>query len=124
MTDLQLEPNISSLLFKIMSQIDLLFFEEDNIHFVYAPALDVTGYGLNEQEAQNSFVISLEEFLDFTQKKGTLNSELERMGWKLNRKTNHFDPPFLDEILKKNKYLSDIIRKHEFQKRSLMVTNG
>jgi hypothetical protein len=31
MTDLQLEPNISSLIFKIMSHIDLLFFKEDNI---------------------------------------------------------------------------------------------
>jgi hypothetical protein len=73
-------------------------FSFNYLHFVYAPALDVTGYGLNEKEAQNSFVISLEEFLDFTQKKGTLNSELERMGWKLNRKTNHFDPPFFRKI--------------------------
>jgi hypothetical protein len=124
MTDVQLKSDTSNLLLKLMTQIDLLFFKDDNVYFIYAPALDITGYGIDEVESQQSFVSSLEEFLDFTKKRETLNSELDKLGWKLNRKTNQYNPPFLDEILKKNKYLSEIMRKQEFQKRSLLVSNG
>jgi hypothetical protein len=99
-----------------MNRLDLLFFKEDNVCFVYAPALDITGYGSTETEAQNSFVITLEAFLDFTRKNQTLEGELKRLGWKKEKKTATFQPPFLDEMLQKNVYLSEIIREYDFEK--------
>jgi O-methyltransferase involved in polyketide biosynthesis len=99
-----------------MSRLDLLFFKEDAVFFVYAPALDVTGYGMTENEAQNSFVETLEEFLSFTQKNKMLESELKRLGWKQDQTTKVFQPPFLDEMLQNHAYLSEIVREYDFQK--------
>lgn len=64
-----------------LKQLGLIFFKEDNVFFVYAPNLDVYGYGLTEKEAQHSFLETFEEFLTFTKQKGTLESELLRLGW-------------------------------------------
>jgi hypothetical protein len=99
-----------------MNRLDLLFFKEDTVFFVYAPALDITGYGLTETEAQHSFVETLETFLDFTQKNKTLEGELNRLGWKKEHTTKAFQPPFLDEMLQKNAYLSEIVRDYDFEK--------
>jgi hypothetical protein len=99
-----------------INRLDLLFFKEDNVFFVYAPALDITGYGLTETEAQHSFVETLEAFLDFTQKNKTLEGELKRLGWQKEQTTMTFQPPFLDEMLQKNAYLSEIIRDYDFEK--------
>ncbi len=60
----------------------LLSFKEDNIFIVYAPTLDLSGYGDNQEEANSSFDTSLDEFLDFTIKNNTLNTELKRLGWR------------------------------------------
>ena len=65
-----------------LKQLGLVFFKEDNVFFVYAPNLDVCGYGLTEKEAQHSFLETFEEFLTFTKKQGTLENELLRLGWK------------------------------------------
>jgi hypothetical protein len=102
-----------------MHRLDLLFFKEEAVFFVYAPALDITGYGLTENEAQNSFVETFETFLDFTQKNKTLEGELNRLGWTKEPATSEFKPPFLDEMLQKNAYLSEIVRDYDFQKSNL-----
>ena len=44
----------------------LLSFQEDNNFIVYAPTLDLSGYGDNQEEANSSFDEALDEFLDFT----------------------------------------------------------
>jgi hypothetical protein len=74
-----------------MNRLDLLSFKEDNVFFVYAPALDITGYGYTETEAQHSFVETLETFLDFTQKNKTLEGELNRLGWKKDQTTTEIE---------------------------------
>jgi hypothetical protein len=99
-----------------MNCLDLLFFRENSVFFVYAPALDLTGYGATETEAQHSFVQTLEAFLDFTQKKETLEGELKRLGWRKKPASKTLQPPFLDEMLKRNPYLSEIVREYDFQK--------
>ena len=73
--------NISDSMQAFLQQLGLVFFNEDNVFFVYAPNLDVCGYGLTEKEAQYSFLETFEEFLTFTKQKGTLESELLRLGW-------------------------------------------
>jgi len=34
-------------------KLSLIEFEEDGLHFVYSPALDLTGYGKTEESARN-----------------------------------------------------------------------
>ncbi len=92
-------------------KIVLLSFKEDNNFILYAPTLDLSGYGEDEGEAEASFKESLFEFLNFTIKNQTLDAELKRLGWK-----SDFKPPFLDDLLQKNTYLAEIVREKDFRK--------
>jgi predicted transposase len=75
--------------------IDLACFPwiQDNIYFICAPALDITGYGNSLNEAANSFITILDEFIDYTHKKNTFFDELENLGWMVNRKKKKFIAP-------------------------------
>lgn len=99
-----------------MVRLSLIVFKEDLITIIYSPALDLSGYGRSMKEAQYSFETTLEEFLRYTVNKNTFESELIRMGWKTSGKKSRreFKQPFLDELLKSNQYLSDIVRDKEF----------
>jgi hypothetical protein len=119
----QFSQTLPSTMPSFMNRLDLLFFKEEETFFVYAPALDITGYGLTENEAQNSFVVTLETFLNFTQKHKTLEGELNRLGWTKASNTA-FNPPFLDEMLQKNAYLSEIIRDYDFQKSNFQFVSA
>ncbi len=92
-------------------KIVLLSFKEDNNFILYAPTLDLSGYGEDEVAAEASFKESLFEFLNFTMKNQTLDAELKRLGWKSDLK-----PPFLDDLLQKNSYLAEIVREKDFMK--------
>ncbi len=98
-------------------KIVLLSFKEDNNFILYAPTLDLSGYGEDETSAELSFKESLLEFLEFTNKHKTLDSELKRLGWK-----NDFKAPFLDDLLQKNTYLAEIIREKDFKKTEKIFT--
>ena len=68
--------------------LQLISFEEDGLTFVYAPALDLTGYGKNEDEAKRSFEITLKEFVKYTDNKSAIVKELEKHGWVVKKKGN------------------------------------
>jgi hypothetical protein len=38
-------------------KLNLIFFQDDEAHYSYCPALDLLGYGDTENEAQKSFNI-------------------------------------------------------------------
>lgn len=61
------------------------FIDENGIYIVYSPHLDLSGYGKNEKEAQESFDINLEEFIDYTIKKKTLSNVLKKLGWQVKK---------------------------------------
>jgi hypothetical protein len=104
---------------KAGNQIDVSFnfviFKQEDVFVLYAPALEVYGYGKSEDEARDSFVTCMEEFLDYTIAKGTLFSELKRLGWKMKgRKSNRkFSIPDFSELLRNNQRLIDILNTNE-----------
>ncbi len=59
------------------------FQDENKVHFVYSPHLDLTGYGNDVTQAKDSFEIVLEDFVDYTIKKKTLAKVLTGLGWEL-----------------------------------------
>ncbi len=65
------------------TNLSLIAFQEDKVHILFSPALDLCGYGNTVEEAKQSFVVSLNEFLDYTIKNKTLIDELKRLGWKI-----------------------------------------
>lgn len=94
----------------------LFHFEDENkVHFIYSPHLDLTGYGNNFDEAKNSFKIVLEDFIDYTLKKKTLSKILADLGWE--HKGSFKNPkkvlaPSITSIIKDNEYVSEIFDRY------------
>ena len=86
----------------------LTFSDEQNIHYAYLPALDITGYGKNEREAQKSLKIVLHEYLDYTTKHNTLLKDLERHGWIIKR-GKQVQPPDWATLIGKNKEFNALV---------------
>jgi hypothetical protein len=78
--------------------VPVFMFEEGTIHIVYCPLLDLSGYGNTEDEAKESFRVTLDEFLRYTTNKNTLHDELVRLGWHIKKKT--WIAPDLEELIK------------------------
>ncbi len=99
-------------------KLSLLKFKEDGIVFIYSPSLDLTGYGRDGRSAKRSFEVTMEEFVNYTTHKGTLEKELKRLGWKVggSKRALKFQQPFLDELFKARPYLGEIFREKEFQR--------
>lgn len=99
-------------------KVKLLLFhfeDENNIHFIYSPHLDVTGYGNNLNEAKKSFEIVFEDFVDYTLKKRTLGKVLTDLGWELKgtiKRPKKVLAPSITSIIKENNYVSEIFDKY------------
>lgn len=89
-------------------ELQLLTWEDENIHYVYSPALDLTGYGNTEKEATDSFNIMLREFVAYADTKDTILDELERLGWTINRKKRRARPPEINELLEDNETFREL----------------
>lgn len=91
------------------------FVDENNIHFIYSPHLDLTGYGINIDEAKKSFKIVLKDFVDYTLKKKTFGKVLIDLGWVLKGSENRPDKvftPSITSVIKENDYVSEIFDKY------------
>jgi hypothetical protein len=95
--------------------LPLIKFQEEDVYFIYSPALDLTGYGRTEEEAKASFGETIDQFLDYTIKKKTLFSELRKLGWKVTKKKISQSPSLVDMITKNN-YLAEIFEQKQYQK--------
>ena len=97
--------------------LSMIIFEEDGSHIVYCPALDVSGYGISEDEAMKSFTQCLNEFFQYTTNKKTFHTELTRMGWKIKKsKIQKMTPPPMVDLLQSNENFSRIFNNHPFRK--------
>jgi len=94
----------------------LFHFEDENeVHFIYSPHLDLTGYGNNFEEARKSFEIVFEDFVDYTLKKRTLGKVLADLGWELKglaQRPKKVIAPSITSVIKDNKYVSEIFDKY------------
>ena len=91
------------------------FKDENNVHFIYSPHLDLTGYGTDSDEAKKSFEIVFEDFVDYTLKKKTLGKVLTSLGWELKgspKKPKELLAPSIKSVIKDNEYVSEIFDKY------------
>ena len=89
--------------------------DENHVHLIYSPHLDLTGYGRSEEDAKRSFEIVLEDFIEYTLKKKTLGKVLSGLGWKVKgsaKKPGKMIVPSIKTVIEKNKYVSDIFDKY------------
>ncbi len=96
--------------------LNLVQFNDDGVEVLYAPALEVYGYGNNFKEAQNSLDVCLKEFINYTINKGTFESELERLGWKIkgSKSKRKYTTPTFSDLLINNDRLVDIVNTKNF----------
>lgn len=108
---------------KIEGSLDIIIFKEDDTTIVYSPPLEVYGYGADENEAQESFRVSLAEFFRYCTNKNTLRTELKRLGWQMKRsKSKPMIPPPITELLSTNENLSRIYNNFDFRKTATNVS--
>ncbi len=91
------------------------FQDEEKIHFIYSPHLDLTGYGHSLNEAKKSFGIVFEDFIDYTFKKKTLGKLLIKLGWELKgsvKKPKKILAPSITSVISNNDFVSDIFDKY------------
>lgn len=87
------------------------FKDENKVHFIYSPHLDLTGYGNTLVEAKASFEIVFDDFIDYTMKKKTIAKVLTKLGWELKgniKKPKKVIAPSITSIISENEYVSDI----------------
>jgi len=96
---------------QVDTRLFVVQFKQDGNQIIYAPALEVYGYGKTVSEARKSFKTCLEEFVDYTIAKGTLTSELKRLGWKIKgtKQDRKYKIPEFADLLRNNKRLIEII---------------
>jgi hypothetical protein len=103
--------------FHINVNLSMIIFEEDGSIIVFCPALDVSGYGISEDEAMKSFSHCLNEFFQYTTHKKTFDKELVRMGWKIKKsKIQKMTPPPMAELLQTNENFSRIFNNYSYRK--------
>ncbi|NLD45754.1 MAG: hypothetical protein GX660_00950 [Clostridiaceae bacterium] len=107
---------------EIIVNLPMILFVEDNSTIIYCPALEISGYGKEEDEAKISFETSLVEFFRYTMNKGTFSSEMERLGWKIRSKGKPYTPPSLQQLLDSNDNFSRIFNTFSFRKFDSPVT--
>ena len=87
------------------------FVDENAIHFIYTPHLDLSGYGKTQEEAFESFEVALNEFLSYTREEQNLARILMDLGWKVEGQTGQFRravAPAISTLIKRNSYISEI----------------
>jgi len=91
------------------------FKDEDGVNIIYAPFLDLSGYGHTVKEAKDSFEVVLADFLDYTINKKTIGKVLKKLGWDMKgsvKRPIKFKPPTMSEMIKSNNYVSEIFDKY------------
>ena len=101
----------------IACNLPLIIFQEKDVIVYYCPALDISGYGSNDEDARKSFEITLDEYFRYTINKNTLGDDLRRLGWVVKKKiTNRVVPPSLSKLLETNKDFNRIFNTRDFRK--------
>lgn len=109
---------------KITVNLSVILFNEEETVIAFCPALDIYGYGVNQEEAKDSFDIAIDEYFKYTINKNTLHTDLTSRGWKVHgskSKKGRLDPPTMSELLVLNAEFEDIFNTHEFQKLNRVV---
>ena len=104
---------------KVRAKLDVFIYLNDGCFITYAPALDLCGYGENEEEAKASFEIVLHEYLKFAIENKTLNSDLIAHGWEKTKEM--FKGSDSISLLMNNEQLQSVA-KQDYKKTSREVT--
>lgn len=101
--------------------VSIFLWEEDSVFYVYSPALDLTGYGLSKEEARESFETVLHEFIVYTHNKKTIFTELENLGWAVNKRKKRVVSPDFEDMLSENEHFKHLYKSKDLVRESSSV---
>lgn len=102
---------------KVECVLPLIIFKENDCTITYCPALDLSGYGVDEIEANRSFEDVLSEYFRYTIHKKTLAEDLRNHGWTIRKNLKKTPiPPTMEKLLKTNEDFNRIFNTHDFRK--------
>jgi len=100
---------------RVKVNVQVILFKEDDIWYAYLPALDINGYGNNEDEAKESLKIAINEFIRFTPNKKTFFDELKHLGWIIKKSKKSFIAPKISEMINENEELKEIVDSRSYK---------
>jgi len=107
---------------RIKCKLALIIFEEDNNYITFCPALDLSGYGATEEEAKESFELTLSEYFKYTVNKKTFADDLKKHGWIIRKSFKKpAVPPTMQHLLETNKDFNRIFNNYNFKKKDTTV---
>ena len=97
--------------------LSLIEFNEYDVTIIYSPALNLSGYGYNTDEAKNSFKIDLHEFFRYTNNNKTFDKVLKELGWtfKGGKKKPKIEAPLNSALIAKNPLYNEIINSKNYK---------
>ena len=101
---------------KVIFDLSILSYKENDLFVLYAPSLDIFGYGKTESEASDSFRSALEEFIRYTTNKKTIEQVMKQLGWEIKPKKHLFKAPPLSYMLEENEQFNEIFNNKDFRK--------
>ena len=100
-------------------KLELYKFKEDNAFILYCPALDLSAYGMTEDEAEFSFSERFRIYINYCMNKNTLVDDLKKNGWSVKSlKQRKMKAPNTQQMLDFNETLRDIIFNKNYEKTS------
>ena len=101
---------------KVTFDLPVVVYEENGLQVIYSPSLDLFGYGKTLSTARTSFTLTLEEFINYTTHKKTLDKVLKKLGWIVKKNNKSFVAPSLGYMLDENKQFNEIFNTKDFKK--------
>ncbi|MBO4670436.1 MAG: hypothetical protein J5640_01140 [Bacteroidales bacterium] len=92
--------------------LDVFSYKEDGVQMMYAPALDLCGYGATMDEAKKSFEVVVTEYLRFGLENGTLKDDLSAHGWTSSSEMQEYESPDILSIIRSNKQLQTVMHRN------------
>ncbi len=100
----------------IKAKLELYSFIEDDVHVVYCPALDLSGYGYDLEEAKKSFSEVFSMHFSYCINKNTLHDDLKKHGWSVrSKKSKDIKAPAYEDLIKNNEAFREILNKDYFK---------
>lgn len=104
------------------AKLELYMFKEDDAYIVYCPALDLSAYGMTDEEARSAFEKTFEMHFTYCINKKTLYEDLKKYGWQIkSKKQRKIKSPSFEMLLKNNPTFRDITENKDYIKYSKNV---
>lgn len=101
---------------EITAHLDIYSFWEGTNLILYCPALDMSAYGENEEDAKHNFETVYSEYIDYCMSKKTLVADLKNHGWNIKSlKQKRIKSPSFEELMN-NETLFDILKSKQYKR--------